>query len=64
MDLVDEENYDDFIESNQSIYDEGGDIEHVEIEPEEGERLVIQRALTTPRVDSDENWCRSNIFKT
>lgn len=26
--------------------------------------LVIQRTLATPKVDSDEDWLRSNIFKT
>jgi hypothetical protein len=64
VNLVYEENCDDFIHLNQTIYDEEGDIEHVGIEPKGGESLVIQRALIGPRVDSNKDWLRPNIFKT
>ncbi|XP_059632678.1 uncharacterized protein LOC132275240 [Cornus florida] len=53
-----------FDDSNQPIYDKECEFEHEEIEPKESKSLVIQRALATPRVESNEHWLRSNIFKT
>ena len=46
------------------IYDEEGGYEREEIEAEQGECLVIRRALTTPKVVHEEDWLRSGIFKS
>ena len=64
--LFDEENEGEILsESSEPIYeDDDRDMVHEEIGPEEAESLMIYRAVTTPKADSDEDWLRSNIFKT
>ncbi|XP_012857067.1 PREDICTED: uncharacterized protein LOC105976345 [Erythranthe guttata] len=64
MGLVGEEGTEKQIEEPEPKYDEDANYEREEIEPEEGECLVIQRVLAAPKQDSDENWLRHNIFRT
>eukprot|EP00268_Persea_americana_P065958 TRINITY_DN8890_c0_g2_i2.p3 TRINITY_DN8890_c0_g2~~TRINITY_DN8890_c0_g2_i2.p3 ORF type:complete len:362 (-),score=78.59 TRINITY_DN8890_c0_g2_i2:4238-5323(-) len=50
--------------SGEPKYDDDDEVEYEEIGPEKGDCLVIQRALTTQKFEDDEEWLRSNIFKT
>ncbi|XXG77321.1 hypothetical protein AAC387_Pa08g1493 [Persea americana] len=56
--LFDEENEGEILsESSEPIYDDDDDdrdMVHEEIGPEEAESLMIYRAVTTPKADSDE----------
>ncbi|XXG59123.1 hypothetical protein AAC387_Pa04g1260 [Persea americana] len=63
--LTDEENEEEVLgDSSEPIYDDARDMEHEEIGLEEGESLMIYQALTIPKAYSNEDWLRSNIFKT
>ncbi|GFY84891.1 hypothetical protein Acr_03g0016650 [Actinidia rufa] len=44
----------------QTIYDEGSEVSREDIELEEGESLMIQRVLTSPRVEK-ESECTTNL---
>lgn len=52
------------LEDESPKYDDDGEHEREEIEPEEGECLVIQRVLATPKQDDNQPWLRHNIFRT
>ncbi|KAG6527854.1 hypothetical protein ZIOFF_009988 [Zingiber officinale] len=51
-----------FEEDNPRYDDDEHDRE--EIEPEEGECLVIQKVLAAPKQDENRPWLRHNIFRT
>ncbi|KAJ8635364.1 hypothetical protein MRB53_009631 [Persea americana] len=58
---VDGEHEDPFVEPK---YDDDDEVEYEEIGPEKGDCLVIQRALTTPKVEEDEEATPTTSFPT
>lgn len=64
MGLVNEEGNGKQTEDSEPKYDDDDTFEREEIEPEEGECLVIQKVLATPRQDNKGDWLRHNIFRT
>lgn len=62
---VEGEQEDDDIEGDPVYDDDGGDEhEEGELEADEGESLLIRRAMYTPKVKTDERWLRTKIFRT
>ncbi len=58
------QNGEDFVDNIfEPVFDNDGEIQHKEIELEEGNFLVILRILTILKDDSGEDWLCHNIFK-